>query len=250
MRKWLISVVVVLYMLLTAVGWAQPQIPPVPTSSFYVQDHAGVLSGETKSKINKLGGKIAAQSKAQVVVVTVNSLNGEPIQDYALAIFRGWKIGDKTLNNGVLFLVDISGKQSRIEVGYGLEGVLNDAKVGRILDEFALPYFQRDDYDQGIWDGYKAVMREVSKEYGIAAPGDTRLPPSNKANGLESWWSGLPWWLQVTMFGTVLLLFIGDWIFLGGSITYLILSLLRFRGGGRDGYGGGSGGGGGADRKW
>jgi uncharacterized protein len=139
-RKWLIGVVVVLYMLLTAVGWAQPQIPPVPTSSFYVQDYAGVLSSETKSKINKLGGKIAAQSKAQVVVVTVNSLNGEPIQNYALAMLRGWKIGDKTLNNGVLFLIDVGGKQSRIEVGYGIEGALNDAKAGRILDEYALPY--------------------------------------------------------------------------------------------------------------
>ena len=250
MVKWVVIVATVFYIVLDAVGLAQPQIPPAPTSSIYVQDNAGVLSSEIESKINKLGRKIATQSRAQVVVLTVDSLNGESIQDYALAVLREWRIGDKQLNNGVVFLVDVGGKQSRIEVGYGLEGALNDAKVGRIIDEYALPHFQNGDYNQGIWNGYKAIMREVSKEYGIVVTGDTRAPPANKANGLESQWNSLPWWLQAVILGAVILLLIVDWLFFGGSFTYLILTLIRFRGGDRSGYGGGSGGGGGADRKW
>lgn len=249
MKKWLAWLIMTAYLVIGAVASAQSQIPSAPASSLYVQDYAGVLSGETKVKINRLGGKIAAQSKAQVVVVTVNSLNGESIQDYALAVLREWQLGDKALNNGVLFLVDVGGKQSRIEVGYGLEGALNDAKAGRIQDEYALPYFQRGDYDQGIWNAYKAVMREVSKEYGLAVPGDNRASPQNKISGPEAWWNGLPWWLQGAALAGGVLLFMIDWLFFGGSITFLILSLLRFRGSG-GGYGGGSGGGGGADRKW
>lgn len=157
--------IIAIYTGIGAAAWAAPQVPAAPSGSLYVQDYAGVLTRDTQAKINKLGAKIAGQTKAQVVVVTINSLNGEPIQDYALTLLRQWKIGDKSMNNGVLLLVAVGDKKSRIEVGYGLEGALNDAKVGRIQDEYLLPFFQRGDYDQGIWNGYKAVMRVVSAEY-------------------------------------------------------------------------------------
>lgn len=249
MKKWLIWLIVAFYMGISAVAWAQPQIPLAPTGSIYVQDYAGVLTAETKNKINKLGTKIAEKTKAQVVVVTLNSLKGEPIQDYSLEMLRQWKIGDKALNNGVLLLVSVGDRQSRIEVGYGLEGALNDAKVGQIQDDYLIPYLERGDYDQGIWDGYKAVMRVVSAEYGVAAPTDNRVM-AVKGNDtvVQTWWNGMPWWLQWVAIVGIFLLFMIDWLFLGGNITFILLSLLRFRNGG--GYGGGSGGGGGADRKW
>lgn len=248
MKRWLIWLIVAFYMGISAVAWAQPQITAAPTGSIYVQDYAGVLKAETKNKINKLGTKIAEKTKAQVVVVTLNSLKGEPIQDYSLAMLRQWKIGDKALNNGVLLLVSVGDRQSRIEVGYGLEGALNDAKVGQIQDEYLIPYLERGDYDQGIWDSYKAVMRIVSAEYGVAAPTDNRVTTNGNATAVQTWWNGIPWWLQWIAIVGVFLLFMVDWLFFGGSITFILLSLLRFRGGG--GYGGGSGGGGGADRKW
>lgn len=87
MKKWLLWLVICLYIALGAVAWAQPQVPSIPTSSIYVQDYAGILSNETKAKINKLGAKIAGQTNAQVVVVTVKSLNGESIQDYSLTMY-------------------------------------------------------------------------------------------------------------------------------------------------------------------
>ena len=248
MKKWLVWLMVALYMGIGAVTWAQPQIPPTPTGSIYVQDYAGVLTTETKNKINKLGTKIAEKTKAQVAVVTLKSLNGESIQDYSLQMLRQWKIGDKALNNGVLLLVSVGDRQSRIEVGYGLEGALNDAKVGQIQDEYLIPYFERGDYEQGIWDGYKAVMRVVSAEYGVAVPTDKRLTAKGNDTAVQTWWNGMPWWLQWIAIVGVFLLVMIDWLFFGGSITLILLSLLRFRGGG--GYGGGAGGGGGAERKW
>jgi uncharacterized protein len=250
MKKWLVWLLMAVYMVIGTVASAAPTIPPAPAASIYVQDYAGVLSAETKAKINTLGAKISRQTKAQVVVVTVNSLNEEPIQDYSLAMLRQWKIGDKSLNNGVLLLVAVGDRKSRIEVGYGLEGALNDAKVGQIQDEYLIPYAGRGNYDQGIWNSYKAIMRVVSAEYGIVAPQDARGTAKISGDLVPAWWDGLPWWGQGAAVVGFFLLFIADWLLFGGSITFLLLSLLRLRGSGGGGYGGGSGGGGGADRRW
>lgn len=247
MKKLFIWLVLLISLATSAFASAQETIPPVPTGSRYVQDYAGVLSDETKTKINRLGSKIRESTTAQVVVVTVNSLEGMPIEEYSLSILRKWGIGDKNQNNGVLMLIAVNDKQSRIEVGYGLEGVLNDAKAGRILDESILPYFQQGDYNLGVWTGYKALVSTVSGEYKDARNEKNRATGSSQ--GIDTWWNGLPAWMQWIAFFGLAALIAGDWIFFGGSITLLLLSLLRFRSGG-GGYGGGSGGGGGADRKW
>ncbi len=250
MKKLLIWLILVLTLSTTALASAQATIPSAPVSSRYVQDYAGVLSDETRAKINKLGKKITENTRAQVVVVTVNSLEGMPIEEYALGILRKWGIGDKGQNNGVLMLIVVNDKQSRIEVGYGLEGVLNDAKAGRILDESVLPYFEQGDYNRGVWTGYKALVSTISGEYGKEVRSTEKNKAADVSLGLVTWWNGLPGWLQLIAFVGLAALVAGDWLFLGGSITLLLLSFLRFRGGGGGGYGGGSGGGGGADRKW
>ncbi|HWR43188.1 TPM domain-containing protein [Sporomusa sp.] len=252
MNKRLAWLVLVIYLLLMTCASAQPQIPPAPTQGVYVQDHAGVLDSDTKSKINNLGGKLAAKTKAQIVVLTVKSLEGASLDEYALEVLRRWGIGDKQLNNGVLVLVAVNDRQSRIEVGYGLEGVLNDAKTGAIQDEYMIPYFAANDYNKGIWNGYQALVSTTAKEYQLDISTDAKSAKVRSAAN-QSWWDTLPWWAQLAMAAGALALLIFDWVFLGGSITYLILSLLRFRGGGGGGgggYGGGSGGGGGSSRKW
>jgi len=250
MKKRLAWLVLVGYILLAAVGWAQPQIPPAPTQSIYVQDYAGVLDAETKSKVNSLGSKLAAKTKAQIVVVTVKTLEGAAVENYALELLRKWGIGDKQLNNGVLLLIAVNDRQSRIEVGYGLEGALNDAKTGAIQDNYMLPYFTANDYNKGVWNGYQALVSITAKEYNQDITTDAK-PVKTHSTANQSWVDTLPWWAQLALAAGVLALFIFDWLFLGGSITYLILSLLRFRGGGGGGgFGGGSGGGGGSSRKW
>lgn len=252
MNKRLAWLVLVIYLLLAGAALAQPQIPPAPTHGIYVQDHAGVLDSETKSKINSLGSKLAAKTKAQIVVLTVKSLEGASLDEYALEVLRRWGIGDKQLNNGVLVLVAVNDRQSRIEVGYGLEGALNDARTGAVQDDYMIPYFTANDYNKGIWNGYQALVSITAKEYNLDISTDAK-PSKTRSSANQSWWDTLPWWAQLALAAGLLALLVFDWLFLGGSITYLILSLLRFRGGGGSGgggYGGGSGGGGGSSRKW
>lgn len=253
MKKRLAWIFFVAYLLIAAVAWAQPQIPPAPTDSIYIQDYAGVVSAETKSRINSIGSQLAAKTKAQIVVVTIKTLQGAPIEDYSLGILRQWGIGDKTLNNGIAIVVAVDDKQSRIEVGYGLEGVLPDAKVGRIQDDYMLPYFQKGDYDKGILNGYLAVATEAAKEYKLELKTEAKPVQRAHVTNQETWWDTLPWWLKLAVAGIVILLVMLDWMFFGGSITYLLLSIFMRRGGGGGnggGYGGGSGGGGGSSRRW
>jgi len=254
MKKWFSGLILFVYLLFGAIAGAQPSIPPVPTSSFYVQDYAGVISPETEARINSLGNQLATKTKAQVVVVTLPTLEGMPSHDYALGILRQWGVGDKTLNNGVVILVSVADRQSRIEVGYGLEGPLPDGKTGSIQDEFMIPYFQQGDYDKGILNGYRAVAGVVAKEYKLELKTEGKpAPVATTTTSSLSWWDELPWWMQALMIAGLVLLLLVDWLFLGGTITYLLLSIIsRGRGGGSGGggFGGGSGGGGGSGRKW
>lgn len=253
MKRWLAWLVLGLYLAVGTVAWAAPAIPPAPGSNIYVQDYAGVLSGETKNRLNAVGSQLAAKTKAQIVVVTVKTLDNMPMDEYALAILRQWGVGDKQLNNGVVMVIAIDDRKSRIEVGYGLEGALPDSKVGRIQDEHMLPYFKQGTYDRGIYNGYMALAGEVAREYKVELK--TEGTKGTHTVTQESWWDSLPGWMKIAAMVGLGILFVLDWMFFGGTITYLLLSLLRFRGGGGGGgsggrYGGGSGGGGGASRNW
>src|SRR5262249_19555433 len=104
----------------------------------YVNDFAHVLSADTIAKIESLGGQIDQKTHAQIALVTVNSLDGEDIESYAVDLFKKWGIGDKASNRGILILYAIKDRRARIEVGYGLEPILPDGKVGSFQRE-AIP---------------------------------------------------------------------------------------------------------------
>ena len=236
------------------------KIPPKPVSSIYVQDLAGVLTRQTVNTINAYGAAVEQRTKAQVVVLTIPSLEGQSLEEYALAVLRGWGIGDKKLNNGVLMLVAVKDRKSRIEVGYGLEGALPDGLTGRIQDQLMLPYFRNGDYNQGILNGYAGLLQMTLKEYNLKLEDlnvgavQTRQNTTSRGFGLSD---------GVILIG-VILLFIIDRILFGGAIFRFLLYSFLFRGGGRGGrgggfggggfgggsYGGGSGGGGGSSRSW
>lgn len=246
MKRWSCIIFAMIFFALPVAGWAQPTVPPVPKTSIYVQDYAKVLSEEVKAKINRAGTAVQQKTKAQLVVVTVDTLNGAPIEEYALEILRKWGIGDKELNNGVLLLVAVNDRTSRIEVGYGLEGALPDGKTGRVQDEFMLSYFKDGDYSSGILNGYMALSQEILQEYKTTAA-DVNAPVA-KVKAPESK-SVMDTIIDMIGIGIVIVLIVLDFMFFGGRFTMLILSLISRRGGG-GGYGGGSGGGGGSSRKW
>src|ERR1700676_1223809 len=112
----------------------------------YVNDFAGVLSASAKEKLAALCAEVDQKTKAQIAVVTVSSLEGEPVEQYSLELAMQWGIGPKQQARGVLILLAPNDRKYRIEVGYGLEPILPDGKVGGFGRE-AVPLLQRNDYD-------------------------------------------------------------------------------------------------------
>ncbi|HOG51424.1 MAG TPA: TPM domain-containing protein [Lentisphaeria bacterium] len=150
---------------------ATAAIPARPAENIFIFDFAKMLEEGQADQLRALGKALRDASDAEVVLVTVASLDGAILDEYAHELFQTWEIGDKKKNNGVLLLVnqesvlaDRSGRV-RIEVGYGLEGALPDGKCGRILDELALPAWAEKNYAKGIYDAYLAIGRAVAEEY-------------------------------------------------------------------------------------
>lgn len=249
-----IFALVCLITIITFSSLAYGQNYPSPTSNFFVNDFANVLSVETEQQVMSTAITLFEETGAQVVVVTVADLSGRDIEGYANELFQRWGIGDQRENNGVLILIAIEERLSRIEVGYGLEGALNDAKTGRIQDEYMIAHFQKNDYDSGVLGGLSKITEEIYLEYGfdasqistnIHAPLDYYMPVENDD--------------EITIFHIIAGIFIFalmllDIIFNRGRMTRLILyTMARSKGSSRGGGyrgGGGRSGGGGSTRGW
>lgn len=132
--------------------------PDFPKLTGRVVDDAALLSGGERAALTE---KLRAHEQAksnQVVVATVPSLQGYAIEDYANRLFRHWKLGQKEHDNGVLLLVAPNERKVRIEVGYGLEGLLTDATSKLIIQRKIIPAFKKQAYAQGIKDGTADVL--------------------------------------------------------------------------------------------
>lgn len=212
-----------------------------PTSDFYVNDNAGVLTRETKQYIIDTNVELQKKTGAQIVVVTVKSLDGMSIEDYAYQLFNSWGIGDKNKDNGLLLLCSYGDRKFRVEVGYGLEGKLPDGKTGRMQDEYIIPYLRNDNFDEGIKNGYSAFLKEVAEEYGVSITGMQEVTKqvikqeSNEFNIM-----GALFYITILIVCYVLIIRMGSrggpFIFFGGGGG--------FHGGGFSGGGGFHGGGG------
>lgn len=143
---------------------------PQPSDSFYINDFADVINPESEEYILSNSVTLADKTGAQLVVATVESLEGRDVDSYALDMFRDWGIGGNKDNTGVLILLAPNERGIRIEVGYGLEGRINDSKAGRFIDEYAIPRFKNDNWDEGILSLYLAVLSEIYSEYGVEIP--------------------------------------------------------------------------------
>ena len=146
-----------------------------PTADFYVNDYAGLLDEETKDYIINVNKSLYSQTGAQIVVVTIQSLGSTSLEDYATQLFRSFGIGNKTKNNGILLLLALQERQFRVEVGYGLEGILPDAKTGRIQDEYIIPYLKQNNWNAGIKNGFSAFLEIVAREYNVEVGAQTAI---------------------------------------------------------------------------
>ncbi len=142
----------------------------IPAPVGFVNDFANVMDAETAGDLEMLISRIESDTTAEIAVVTVDSLQGWEIEDYAITLFSQWGIGKSDADNGVLLIAAIEDRVLRIEVGYGLEGALTDLEAGDIINNIIIPWFAQEDYNQGLYQGALAIGEKVYEEYGITAP--------------------------------------------------------------------------------
>ncbi len=228
---------------------------PDYVGDIYVQDFVGILSDESYAEMSEVGNKLELATKAQVVVAIVPSIE-EDLQMYATDLFRYWGIGDKEQDNGVLLLVVPADRNVRIEVGYGLEGRINDALAGQILDERFIPYAKENKMEQAILSTYGTLVGQVLKEYGLT-PADIDGEAIIEDIEERSWFEDDEM-VELIFMIVFMAVFVGAAFLFGGSSggssgggSY---DSDRWSGGssggGSWGGGGGSSGGGGASRSW
>lgn len=162
---WLVAMALVLGLAAAARAERVDDIPnPRARDRTWVSDATGRLRPETVQQINQLVDALERETTAEIAVVVIRSLDGESIEDVAVRLFRAWGIGKKGQDNGLLLLWAADDRRVRIEVGYGLEGVLPDAKAGAILDSRVLPHFRTGDFDAGVLDGVRTLAAVVRSE--------------------------------------------------------------------------------------
>ena len=230
---------------------------PAPTG--YVSDFADVLSPSTKYSLENLCTQVDRQAHAQIAVVTIKTIDGdESIEEFTTALEDKWKVGAKGTDHGVLMLFVMTPRRGRIEVGYGLEGVLNDAKVGDI-GRSMVPAATQGDYNTAIPLGVRQIAQVIATDAGVTL---NLAQPVHQYHRQQA-----PVQLsftQVLLGGGVILLILFFLVKTGntGLIFFLLGNLMggggggfgggrgrdndRGGGGGFGGFGGGSSGGGGA----
>ena len=164
LSRWL---AVVLLIFAPSVVLTAESVSTLPAPTGYVSDFAGVLSPSTKYNLENLCTQVDRQAHAQIAVVTIKTLdNDQSIEEFAVALEEKWKVGPKGTDRGVLMLVVMNPRKYRIEVGYGLEGILNDAKVGDI-GRSMVPALRQRDYNTAIPLGVQQLARIIASDAGV-----------------------------------------------------------------------------------
>ncbi len=137
----------------------------VPRLQGHVNDYANMISAETRSQIEEELKALEQSDSTQIFVLTVPSLEGDPIEEFAIKVFDVWKPGQKNRDNGILLIVAQKERKLRIEVGRGLEGRLTDLAAGRIIDNVMKPKFKDGDYNGGFVAGVSSLIQATRGEF-------------------------------------------------------------------------------------
>ncbi len=149
--------------LVTALGgsaYSQIKFPPL---TGYVNDVAHLLDNATKQNLIEKLAELEEKTGDQIVIVTLPTLSGSDIETYSNSLFRKWGLGQKQVNNGILLVIAPNEREMRIEVGYGLEGVLTDTLSTVIINSFALPNFREGNYQKGIVEAVHAIINVITE---------------------------------------------------------------------------------------
>lgn len=226
----------ILFILLASLPAQAQQKLPQPRG--YVNDFAGVIDAGTAQRIEALALELQQKTGAQIALVTLKSLDGGDVQDTANRLFEAWGIGQKGKDNGLLFLDAIEERRIWIEVGYGLEGILPDGKVGGIRDQYIIPYLSQGDRPNGYWNGMVALASVIAADAGVELTGVPQVSPPRQSSRTARGIGGI---IPILVF-IILMILMGR---RGGRGLWIFPFLFLGGGGfGRGGWGGSSFGGG------
>jgi uncharacterized protein len=157
-----------------------------------VTDLVGILDQDSQRRLSRLILDVRERTTAEIAILIVPSTAPDPIEDYSIAVFDRWKIGQRGKDNGLLFLVAIQDRRMRITTGYGLEGILPDGKVGEIRDRVIVPAFRAGRYAEGILRGTSALADVILGQAG-AVGGERQLSARGvrPTSGLASGFTGI-----------------------------------------------------------
>lgn len=231
---------------------------PEPTG--YVNDFAGVLSRQYEQAMENLARELEQKTGTELVVVTMTEIGGDDVTDYANRLYENWGIGKKGSDKGALILNVTEARFVRIEIGYGLEGIIPDGLAGEIRDRYIIPGLRDGNYDQGLSNGMSAIAGIVAEDAGVSLTGVTSRPQGRRSSERSSQNGGSI--IKLIMF-ILFFLLIGR-RGRGGLLPLLLMGSMMgsgrrswggggfgggfggFGGGGFGGFGGGLSGGGGA----
>lgn len=264
-----------LWLLVLLVGlcaWNDPSRadPPLPALSGRVVDQADLLDRGTAQRLSDQLARYEAKTSTQIVVVTLPDMQGYPIEQWGLALLRGWQIGQKGKNNGIVLVVAPKERELRIETGYGAEGPLPDATADTIIRHVIVPRFKQGDYGGGIVAGVQAIEAALDGSFTSDQAG---AAPTVSSTGVAVLGQQVPWMTILIVFIWIAIVVIN--LLRRGSAGPRVYGGARRRsywnngwgggpggfggfgggsgggfGGGGFGGGGGSGGGGGASGRW
>ena len=272
------TVVVLSVLLLSTPAEARVDLPALNESHYFVQDNAGVLSDSAINELNGKGTHLEEGTGAELLLMTMDSTGQEHRQDFALRALREYGVGKAEKDNGIVILLNLDNNNEfnnrgiEVQIGYGVEGYLNDAKIGRIIDNVAYEDLVAGNYETALINLYNALYEESLTAYGYEDGEFTREEPAeDTGTGQDD--SIFAIIIRLAIFMTVLYFLYkmmsggggsggsggsggrrrrsgGPVIFFppGGGGGFGGGSGGGFGGGGFGGFGGGSGGGGGAGR--
>ncbi|MCQ2982842.1 MAG: TPM domain-containing protein, partial [Treponemataceae bacterium] len=151
----------------------------------YVVDQANIISSKDEAALKTYLSQLYDKTGVQICVLTLKSLNGASLEDYSLAVAEQWGIGKKGKDSGALLLVSMNEHAMRIEVGYGLEGDLTDARSGLIIRKVLTPYFKDGDYSTGIVAGVEAMAQAAAGDAAGTVSGASKTNRSYSVNDAD-----------------------------------------------------------------
>jgi uncharacterized protein len=190
--------------------------PAFPNYSGFINDYTGTISSDWKNRMSELALKVEKDTGCEIAVAVIDNLQGMEIEEYAVKLFEKWGVGKKGQDNGILLLVSMQDKALRIEVGYGLEGIITDLEAKRIIDDVVVPRFKLNDYNTGIYNGIAEIANLIYAEQKNNTGFVETVPSEAKKSFSGS--ASLPFLLALGIPLFVIILTLLPWLIIGGIV--------------------------------